>query len=617
MGLFWRVIAVLVACMLPVPALADPLPRSLLILDQSDVRGPFYYEIFSALRSTVNGSAAAPVTIYAESLNLIRFPSAVYEESLTRHLQVKYQGRQIGVIVAIGVATLEYVLRWRTTLWPGIPVVFSLVDEDSFARLRLPPDVTGSIMKFPLADMMKAARAVVPDLRAVAFVGDSWESQTTYRHWKNEIPIETAGLEVIDLTGMTMRAVRQRVAVLPEHTAILYSSMISDGEGALYTPSDALKLVAETSNRPIVISAETYLGYGGIGGFLMTPSLIGRSAAKLAMRILDGENPTSIPAAAGEMVRPIFDWRQMQRWGISEASLPPGSEIRFREPTAWDRYRPQILAIVAIMLLQAAIIIALFHERRKRHRAEVEARDRMSELAHMNRRSTVGEMSASLAHELNQPLGAILAHTETAEMVVNSPSPDMDLIKEIVADIKRADMRAAEIIQRLRSILKKAPYETMDFDLNEVVREVFDFLAVQAGERGVVLSNVPAEQTLQVHGDRIQIQQVILNLIVNGMEAMADALGAQRKIIGRTAQLDDGFAEISISDSGPGISPDNLRKIFDPFFTTKTEGMGMGLSIVRTIAEAHGGRIWAENHTAGGAVFRLVLPLANVVQQSA
>jgi signal transduction histidine kinase len=241
----------------------------------------------------------------------------------------------------------------------------------------------------------------------------------------------------------------------------------------------------------------------------------------------------------------------------------------------------------------------------------------MSELAHMNRRSTVGEMSASLAHELNQPLGAILAHTETAEMVVNSPSPDMDLIKEIVADIKRADMRAAEIIQRLRSILKKAPYETMDFDLNEVVREVFDFLAVQAGERGVVLSNVPAEQTLQVHGDRIQIQQVILNLIVNGMEAMADALGAQRKIIGRTAQLDDGFAEISISDSGPGISPDNLRKIFDPFFTTKTEGMGMGLSIVRTIAEAHGGRIWAENHTAGGAVFRLVLPLANVVQQSA
>jgi len=189
-------------------------------------------------------------------------------------------------------------------------------------------------------------------------------------------------------------------------------------------------------------------------------------------------------------------------------------------------------------------------------------------------------------------------------------------IKEIVADIKRDDHRASEIIRRLRSILKNAPPETKDLDLNEVVREVFDFLAVHAGARNVALSNVPAQQMLQVHGDRIQIQQVILNLIVNGMEAMADAPGRQRKIIARTVQLDDTFAEISIYDFGPGISSADLEKVFDPFFTNKTEGMGMGLSIARTIVEAHGGRIWAENHPAGGAVFRLTLPLAKRVHGS-
>ena len=155
----------------------------------------------------------------------------------------------------------------------------------------------------------------------------------------------------------------------------------------------------------------------------------------------------------------------------------------------------------------------------------------------MNRRATVGELSASLAHELNQPLGSILTNAETAELIANSPSPDMAEIKEIMADIKRDDQRAAEIIRRLRNILKKAPSETKDFDLNEVVREVFDFLAVQAGARGVALSNVPAQQMLQVHGDRIQIQQVILNLILNGMEAMADAPAGQRKIIGRTCTI--------------------------------------------------------------------------------
>ena len=165
--------------------------------------------------------------------------------------------------------------------------------------------------------------------------------------------------------------------------------------------------------------------------------------------------------------------------------------------------------------------------------------------------------------------------------------------------------------------MKKAPSETKDFDLNEVVREVFDFLAVQAGARDVTLSNVPAQQMLQVHGDQIQIQQVILNLIVNGMEAMADAPLEQRQIIGRTVQLDDRFAEISISDFGLGISSADLEKVFDPFFTTKTEGMGVGLSIARTIVETHGGRIWAEPHAAGGAVFRFTLPLAKRVHEDA
>ena len=227
----------------------------------------------------------------------------------------------------------------------------------------------------------------------------------------------------------------------------------------------------------------------------------------------------------------------------------------------------------------------------------------------MNRHATVGELSGLLAHEINQPLGAILFHAEAAEMIIDSPSPDMNGIKNILADIKRDDQRAGEIIRRLRNILKKTPSETKDFDLNEVVREVFDFLPVQAGARGVALSNVPAQQMLQVHGDRIQVQQVVLNLILNGMEAMADAPAGQRKIIGRLAQLDDTFAEISIYDFGPGISSDDLEKVFDPFFTTKTEGMGMGLSIARTIVEAHNGMLSAKNRDHGGASFRIRLPL--------
>ena len=250
----------------------------------------------------------------------------------------------------VGNSSLAFLLRSRAALRPGVPVVFAQVDETTIAQLTPPRDVTGVIMKLQLSDMITSARAVVPDLKRVAFVGDAWETQTAYRQWKEQIPSATDGLEVIDLIGLPMRELRQKIMVLPANTAILYSAIYSDGEGTFYPPVQALALVAERANRPIVISVETFLGHGGIGGFVMVPALMGDSAARLALRVINGESPESIPASAGDIVRPIFDWRQMQRWGVSASNLPRGSEIRFRAPTAWEQYSAQIVAIIAALL---------------------------------------------------------------------------------------------------------------------------------------------------------------------------------------------------------------------------------------------------------------------------
>jgi signal transduction histidine kinase len=233
----------------------------------------------------------------------------------------------------------------------------------------------------------------------------------------------------------------------------------------------------------------------------------------------------------------------------------------------------------------------------------------MSELARVNRFSMAGELTASIAHEINQPLAAIQTNAETMELALKARSPDIDEIKEIAADIRRDQERASEVIRRLRSLLRKVPFELRSIDLNEVVRETMAFLSALAIARQTDLRSFIDPAPLPTSGDRIQLQQVILNLIVNAMDATSDMPSAARRIAIRTRRV-GGLAEVSISDAGPGIPPDKLKEVFEPFFTTKAQGMGMGLSIARTIVEAHNGRIFAENQTGGGAIFRITLPLA-------
>jgi signal transduction histidine kinase len=583
--------------------------RSILVLTQSDLRGPFYHSVFSGLRSALSSDGQSHITLYAESLDLSRFRGTSYQALLQHYLREKYRGLPISAVVAVGAATLELVLPWRSELWPQIPIIFAMVDEIDFVRLRPPEGVTGNIVKVPLDDSVKAARALVPDLQTVVFVGDAWDGLTVYRNWKEEIPVATRGLKVIDLVGQTMAEVRKRVAELPDRSAIIYSAMFSDGEGTYYPPATAVGLVAEKANRPIVVAADTFLAPGGAGGFVLFPDRIGEETGRLALRVLHGEPASSIAPAISDAVKPVFNWLEMQRWGAQESDLPPGSEIRFREPGVWEKYRWQILSVAAVLLMQTGLISILLHERHRRGNAERESRNRLAELAHANRQATAGELTSTIAHELNQPLGAILTNTETAELILNSPSPDLSEVKEILADIRRDDIRAGEIIHHMRFFLRRAPFEDKPVELNDTVRKVFDFLSVQASARNVALYFEPSGDPIQVRGDQVQLQQVIMNLVLNSMDAMAP-LPNGHAVIGRTELNGGSSAVISISDSGPGIPAEKLNEVFDPFFTTKKQGMGIGLSISRTIIQAHNGRIWAENQKEGGAVFRLSLPIS-------
>jgi C4-dicarboxylate-specific signal transduction histidine kinase len=256
------------------------------------------------------------------------------------------------------------------------------------------------------------------------------------------------------------------------------------------------------------------------------------------------------------------------------------------------------------------MITTLLIQRRRLQVAELESRGRLLEVIHLGRTATAGVMSASIAHELNQPLGSILGNAEAAEMLLSVNPIDVDQLRAIVADIQEADQHAAEIIRHLRGLLKKkSEMELQEFGLNTAVEAALNLLKPEVAKRDVELRVHYSSAAMFVSADHVHLQQVIMNLAMNGMDAMQNLASGSRRLTFRTVLTDNSEAKVSISDSGPGIPTDKLTEIFDTFYTTKQHGTGLGLSIARTIVELYGGRLWAENRSTGGAAFHFTLPL--------
>ena len=269
------------------------------------------------------------------------------------------------------------------------------------------------------------------------------------------------------------------------------------------------------------------------------------------------------------------------------------------------------LTISAIKNEHGAIIGAstIARDITERKRAERVALQQRIELAHLSRVTMVGELSSSLAHELNQPLGAILRNTEAAELFLQQPSPDLEELRAILKDIRQDDQRAGAVIDRVRSMLKRREIQFRVIDLNEMAGEVISLVRHDVDSRRVHLVFEPASSSPLVRGDQVQLQQVLLNLLLNAMDAVNDSAPDRRRVTVRV-QSAGMQVEVSVRDTGHGIPTDKFARLFEPFFTTKTHGIGIGLPISRRIMEAHLGSIRAENDPAGGAAFYITLPQA-------
>ena len=296
----------------------------------------------------------------------------------------------------------------------------------------------------------------------------------------------------------------------------------------------------------------------------------------------------------------------LQRSKIGESCLPPGGEDQFREPTIWERYRLQALAVCAALLMQAGLISLLAHEHRSRERAELVLRKSAAELARMNRLAAAGELSASIAHEVSQPLTGISARASAALHWLSAEKPDFKKIRVALNEIINATHRADDIISSIRLTLKKGEQEKRPVHINHLIQVALPVVQIDLNKEGVEL-RLDLDTNIEfLEVDATQLQQVILNLITNAVEAMHSV--KSRILTISTRQTASGIVQMSIEDTGPGVDRENTDRIFDRLFTTKPSGMGMGLSICRSIVERHDGHISVSKSVSGGAVFQIELP---------
>lgn len=591
---------------MPFRTTAEPSLRNILIIDESAAESPFGRRFAEQIHATLDDKRVQAYAIYAEYLDLGHFTSPNYELILESYFTNKYRDKPISLIIALGSEALNFSLHLRSKVWSDAPIVFASFDDTAAKDFTAPPNTTGIIAARPFQDMVEAAKILVPGLAQIALVGDSLKREPFRGRYQQDVQQLAKVLDVVNLSNLSLDQVRMQITALHDDAAIIYTPIYKDGTGTTHNPIEALKAVAATANRPIVVDSEDLIGMGATGGFVMSAEKVGREAAEEVARILNGEAAANIPVLTTNVNTPMFDARKLKQWSISESSLPTGSIILFRQLNAWNRYRWQIVTIVAIIPLQSLIIGWLYYEHRRRRAAERESRQHLLEVAKMDRAMTASAMSASIAHELNQPLGAILNNAEAAEMLLCANLPDLNQLKEILADIRRDDSRAAEIIKRLRALLKHGDLEAKEIDLAEVVNDTIRLIEHQAVEQGVVLTVRSIPNDLWVRADRVHIQQVILNVAMNAIDAMQSFPPSARKLELYVNRC-NGDVTVSMKDTGPGIQEDKLASIFEPFVTTKKQGTGIGLSIARTIINTYGGKIWAENEAGGGAIFHFTL----------
>ena len=612
-----RTLAVLAfaACLAAgMPCMAEPAPKApgepwrVVLLRGWDALYAVNLERERAMRIAALEASPRVIEFYTEDIDTLRF-QADFEADFARYLQRKYEGMRVDLVLPSGDDALDFVQRHRGDIWPGAPVVFYGVLERPSGDKTWGPGTTGVTILWDFAGTVDLARTLLPDAERVYLVsGTAPSDRLLLDVAMKQLAASGHGLEVRSIVGTSREELLERVAALEPRSFVLYLSVLRDGKGQLSGPEvTTLNQVVARSRVPVFSAVQSQWRRGTVGGRSSRLEEHGRAAGLVARQVLEGAQADSIPVRLASAPVCEVDARALGRWNLPATRVPASCQVRNVVVPAWRAYFWQFLTLIAIIVLQFGLISALVIQSKRRRKAEMEAHHRGVQMAQVARLSTVGALTASIAHEINQPMGAILSNAEAAETMLARGELRPELLREILADIRTEDLRASEVIKRLRKLLSAHEWNPAPLEVNTEVAEALRHLSFEAAKRGVTLLPEFDASTPAIIGDSVNLQQVVMNLVMNAMDAVTRTPGAPLEV--RVVTRPTGrYAEVVVCDRGPGVKREHEAKLFEETFTTRKDGMGLGLSIVKTIVEMHQGTVSYESNQPRGAIFRVRIP---------
>lgn len=554
------------------------------------------------------------IQFFTESMDASRFPGRGNDKVFANYIREKYSDQNIDLMMMFMARNFMLANEIGTALATNIPSVFVVLNDLAISNPPPGRPSTGIFQRSDIPGTFKFIFRLQPETRRVVVIGGiSANDQMTLGRIR-EMARSVDGVNFEFWTNQPVDELCRSARTLTAGTVILLAAVQRDAAGQPFYTAQVAQLLAPSAGVPVYVLGESAIGSGAVGGSVVNFDDLGLEAGDLALRVLNGTPVGQIPIEVRTSGTPMADWRALKRWDIKPGRLPIGCDVLYQPHSLWEEHRTLISLVAAGLLVQAVTIVALLMQMRMHQRAQAQIERQRTELAHVSRVSILGQLASALTHELNQPLGAILRNAEAAELFLQSEPPDLKEVQAILTDIRRDDKRAGNVIDKMRALYRRRKLALEPLDPSELVEDTIALTRADAAARHVKLSSELAPRLPAIRGDRVHLQQVLLNLLLNGMDALTAVPRAQRVLKVRVRETMNGNLQVSVTDQGTGIAPADASRVFEPFFTTKANGMGMGLAISQTIVAAHGGEIWVESQGSKGTTFTFILPPAGAAR---